>query len=312
MSLAAGLLLYSIAVCLSGPPVLRRLTRDGHAPRHGVAAWLIAVSSVLVSWLTATALIVADLFVGGEHRHGVLASCLAYLCDVVFGHAGRVAQSVLFTVAASGVIALAFAAARLLLRLVHLRARTREHADAVRLVGRCVSADGVYVIDAADRAAYCVSGRRPVIVVTTGALAALDADELGAVLAHERAHLKGHHHLVLATLRSLAAVFPKLTLMTEGAAEVSRLLEMCADDAAVRRFGARPLLSGLMSLAGAAPAGALGVAAVAAMSRAERLAVPATPPMRLRACAALISASLVISGGPLLTIVLMASGALVC
>lgn len=82
---------------------------------------------------------------------------------------------------------------------------------------------------------------------------------------------------MVTALRGLGVVFPRLTLMTAGAAEVSRLLEMCADDAAVRRYGHRALLTGLMALAGAAPAGALGAADVAVLSRAERLALPPGP-----------------------------------
>ena len=44
-----------------------------------------------------------------------------------------------------------------------------------------------------EPAAYCVSGRPPAIVVTTAALGALDDRQLDAVVAHERAHLAGHH-----------------------------------------------------------------------------------------------------------------------
>jgi hypothetical protein len=43
----------------------------------------------------------------------------------------------------------------------------------------------------------CVSGRHPMVIVTTGALRALDAGQLDAVLAHARAHLAGLHHRLL-------------------------------------------------------------------------------------------------------------------
>jgi Zn-dependent protease with chaperone function len=143
------------------------------------------------------------------------------------------------------------------------------------------------VIDAAEPAAYCVSGRPPAIVVTSATLAALGQDELSAVLAHERAHLTGGHLNVVAALRSLASVFPNVALMTQGAAHVARLLEMCADDAAARRHGNAALVSGLMALAGAAPAEALAAADKAVVTRAERLTAPPTRRVRLRAQAAL-------------------------
>ena len=118
---------------------------------------------------------------------------------------------------------------------------TREHAEAARIVGRRAGGpDAAFVLDAARPAVYCVPGRPPTIVLTTGALAVLDPEQLAAVLAHERAHLAGRHHLLLAVTRSLAAVAPFVPLFARGAAEVARLAEMRADDAAVRRAGGDP------------------------------------------------------------------------
>ncbi|MET0994241.1 MAG: M56 family peptidase, partial [Mycobacterium sp.] len=61
MSVAACLLLFSFVVLAVGPPVLRRLTQTGDSPRLGVAAWMAAIVSVLVSWVAATLFTVADL-----------------------------------------------------------------------------------------------------------------------------------------------------------------------------------------------------------------------------------------------------------
>lgn len=58
MTIAASLLIYSVAVIAFGPSLLRRLTRNGEAPRGGVAAWLIAISSVLITWVFAAVLVV--------------------------------------------------------------------------------------------------------------------------------------------------------------------------------------------------------------------------------------------------------------
>jgi beta-lactamase regulating signal transducer with metallopeptidase domain len=157
-----------------------------------------------------------------------------------------------------------------------------------------------------------VSGRPSVIVVTSAAVSALDGRELAAVLAHERAHLAGRHSLAVTTLRGLAAVFPKLTLMREGASQVPRLLEMCADDASARRHGRAPLLSGLIALCRAAPAGALAAADLAVLARVERLAAPPAEPAIARARAALTSVVAVIVAGPFLTVTLAAAGLLMC
>jgi Zn-dependent protease with chaperone function len=168
------------------------------------------------------------------------------------------------------------------------------------------------VIEAAQPAANCVSGRPSAIVVTTAALAALDNPQLAAVLAHERAHLTGRHSLVVTGLRGLATVFPHLGLMTEGLQEVSRLLEMCADDAAARRHGTGALLSGLLTLCRAAPAEALAAADLAVLARAERLAAAPQDQAHAKARAALISVVTALAAGPLITAALAASGALMC
>ena len=56
---------------------------------------------------------------------------------------------------------------------------------------------GALVVDSPAAAAYCVPGFRSRIVISAGTLALLDAPELAAVLAHERAHVRARHDLVL-------------------------------------------------------------------------------------------------------------------
>jgi Zn-dependent protease with chaperone function len=180
------------------------------------------------------------------------------------------------------------------------------------MVGRRTAERDVVILDAAEPAAYCVSGRPPAIVVTTAALGALDDRQLDAVVAHERAHLAGHHPHVVAALRSLAAAFPRLALITDGAQQVSRLLEMCADDVAARRHGRGALLSGLLALSGVAPAGALGAADIAVLARAERLTAPRAQLARVRSQAALTSTVTAMVAGPLISVALAASGVLMC
>lgn len=311
MSIAAVLLLYGLMVLVFGPSLLRRLTFDGNAPRFGVAAWLTAIVSVLTTWFTAAILFVVDI-TGHWYRGTFAVSCLAKLRGVVLGDAGLEPQVGMLTLAAGGAVALAVVGVRLARTLGRLRRGANDHAEAVRLVGKPTGVENVIVVDAPEAAAYCVYGRPPTIVVTSAAVAALDERQLGAVLAHERAHLTGHHPNVVAALRSLATVFPRLPLMTEGAAEVSRLLEMCADDAATRDQGRNALLSGLITLAGVAPSGALGAADVAVLTRAKRLTAPAARRARVRTAVHLSSAMTIMVAGPLITVVVAISGALMC
>jgi Zn-dependent protease with chaperone function len=315
VSEAACLFLYSLAVLIAGPPLLRALTRYGHAPRFGVAAWLTAIATVVAIWFVVAADTFVEVASHWNYPRALAMSCLARLRGVIVvmsDSVGLAPQATLGGLVAAAALVAVLAGGRLASNVSTMRARTHQHAEAVRLVGRRTDDPDVVIVAAAERAAYCVAGRPPVIVVTSAAVAALDHDELAAVLAHERAHLAGHHSLVVTTLRGLAAVFPKLTLMREGVAQVSRLLEMCADDASARRYGKAPLLSGLMALCRTAPAGVLAAADVAVLERAERLATPQADQVVARARAALAGMVAVLLTGPFLTLTLAASGALLC
>ena len=132
------------------------------------------------------------------------------------------------------------------------------------------------VLDVPQPAAYCVPGRPAAIVLTSGALAVLDRAQLGAVLAHERAHLAGRHHLLIALSRGLAASFPGVPVFTRGPAEVARLAELCADDAAARRSGRPALVAALLAMGtgAAVPAPALAATSGAVSARVHRLLDP--------------------------------------
>jgi Zn-dependent protease with chaperone function len=164
---------------------------------------------------------------------------------------------------------------------------------------------------------YCVPGRPPTIVVTTGALAVLEPGQLTAVLAHERAHLAGRHHLLLALTRSLAAVAPFVPLFARGAVEVARLAEMLADDSAARRGGAqgrRTLLTALLAMAGGtaaprpaspalatlAPASWLPATGGVVATRVRRLAEPPAPALRARYRLTLAALTLAIAAATVL------------
>jgi len=308
---AVGLLVYSLVVVVAGPPLLRRLTRSGHVPRLDVVAWLTAIASVLITWIAAAVAAVLDVLGHWNHGHFV-AACLAKLFGVAAGDAGMVPRAALITIAVAAAVVAAATVIRLTRTLMRIRKRAQRHAQAVRIVGRRTDEHDVVILDAPEPAAYCVSGRPPAIVVTTAAVGALDERQLHAVVAHERAHLSGHHAHIVATLRSLAAALPRITLITEGADQVSQLLEMCADDVAARRHGRGALLSGLLALSGVTPAGALGAADVAVVARAQRLAAPDAQPALARSRAALTGIVTVMATGPLVAAALAASGALRC
>ncbi len=88
-----------------------------------------------------------------------------------------------------------------------------------------------------DRAdAFALPGRPGRVVVTAGMLRALSAPERAALLAHERAHLSGRHHLFLTAAAYAAAVHPALRMLR---VPLGYHLERWADEAAAASVGDR-------------------------------------------------------------------------
>jgi Zn-dependent protease with chaperone function/uncharacterized membrane protein len=302
ITVVVGLLLYSVAMLVAAPPLLQAMTCSGNAPRLGVLTWLSAIGTVVGSWLATAVMVIIEAISHWTHPRTVASSCLARLQRTISGDAGIAPQITLVVIVAAVTVAAAITGVRLATAVLGMRARAHEHARAVRLVGHRTGEADVVIVEAAKAAAYCVAGRPPAIVVTSAARAALDDRQLAAVLAHERAHLAGHHAMIVSALRALAAMFPRLSLFTYGAREVSRLLEMCADDVAVRRHGSQALLTGLITLCTAAPAEALAAADLAVLARAERLARPPQESVKVKTRAVLASVIAIMAAGPLIAV----------
>jgi Zn-dependent protease with chaperone function len=314
MSVACCLLVYSFAVAVLGPRLLVGLTGTGVAPCLGVATWLAVIGTVIVSWAAAGAFLLGELVRDWNHPDRTFDTCLAALRSLALGNHGVLVQVPLLMLTSFAALALTVLAATLARSLVRARASTHEHARMARLAGRPVTGREAVVLDAAERVAYCVAGHPDTIVVTSAALDALDDRHLGAVLSHERAHLAGRHHLLLALTRALATTLPQLRLFTTGAVEVAQLLEMCADDAAARTHGSPTVLEALLTLSTGTPvpATALSASGVGVLARAHRLATPPGPILRWRVRLLLSTITVLVLTGPVITGLLAASGMSFC
>ncbi|PBC67368.1 peptidase M48-like protein [Streptomyces sp. TLI_235] len=119
-----------------------------------------------------------------------------------------------------------------------LAAQRGQLAAARRAVaGLAAEGDTVVVPDPAAEA-FALPGRPGLVVVTSGMLAALDERERRVLIAHERAHLAGRHHLFSRAVHVAAAVHPALRGLR---APLDLHLERCADEDAARTVGDRPL-----------------------------------------------------------------------
>lgn len=270
MTSALLLLLYALVASMAGPRLLRTASWPSRTPRVGILAW----QSLSVSVVTAVALATLALTLGLHHVSTDVAS-VADLCAATLQHLYRTPGG-----AAGSLIGAALFIAglgRLLYSLVRLgidrRREKARFAQVLDLVARRDTTSGVLVIDHSSPYAFCLSGLSPRVVVTSALLATLSARQVAAVLAHESAHLRQHHHLVLFFSRVLSSAFGALAPWLHTAQQqTAYLVELMADDAAARRVGDQPLREALTELKDM-PVGvaALAASALGVEDRVQRL-----------------------------------------
>ena len=286
----AALLLLAAVAPAAWAPCLSRAAWPLRAPRAGIAAWLACpLSAVVCSALAGLVLAIPCAQLSTDPA--ALRACLSLLRAQYTSPAGAV------TGVAGGLLAVAvvgrltwFCGAA----VVAARRRRAAHDDVLAVIAKPGPAADVRVIDGDRPAVYCLPGRRR-IVLTTGALTCLDDGELDAVLAHERAHLAGRHHIVLALAMALQRAFPVVGFFAVAARQIAYLVEIAADDAAGRRAPRLTVASALLVVATAGvPAGALGAGGSAAAHRIQRLIYPPSRDSRARravTCLALVTAA---------------------
>jgi hypothetical protein len=280
VTVAAILIVYAACAGTVGSWMLGRARWPARAPLLAIITYLAGAWSVVAALVLAgLTLAVHATALGGELSH-LIGACVLRLRDAYATPGGATVAGLGLTLAAAVVARTALTA------VTHLRAVRRHalrHAQTARLVGRREPALGAVLVDHEQPAAYCVAGPHPTVILTTAALQALDPDQVDAVLAHERAHLAYRHHQLLAIARIGRQMLPFLPLMRDADTQITRLVEMHADDAATAGRGAGPLATALVILATAAgPAPGLGAAATDAVQRIQRLLSPAEPLGRVR------------------------------
>lgn len=307
MKVSIALLLYAGAMSTVGGAWLRRARWPQRAPRLGVLAWQALSGSILSAvMLAGLALAVPVSFVGGDLA-SVLDTCAALLTEQ-YSTPGGVLTGALG--AALTLVVLARAALRLAASFWAVRRVRAAQRLRLALVAQADVALGALVLNHPRPAAYCLPGGGGRVVVTSGALAALDDAQVAAVLGHERAHLRGRHHVVNQVAGGLRTAFPFVPALCVASDQIAQLTEMIADDGAIRRGADRlTLASALVRLAEAhAPAGALGAGGATVVCRVRRLLVETPPvagPGRLLALAgmALVAAApLVVAVAPALAV----------
>ncbi|MFE3827912.1 M56 family metallopeptidase [Streptomyces sp. NPDC059092] len=317
MIAALALTGYAVLVGAVAPYGLARARWAHRAPAVAVLAW----QGLMVTFVVSVALAAYHLVLTEEHVHrgvvGLLSIC-GVAADAPVGSGGAPVDSggapvgsggapvgsggapavpsaapgassaVSAAPPAGGAVPLLVPAAVVLLPLGSLlrtawrsrRARQRR-LDLLALVGVPAPEYGATVVEHDVPAVYCLPGRRRRVVVSRGALDVLSDDQLRAVLAHEHAHLAGRHHLLHMATDAFARAFPGLPLARHARAQTALLLEMAADDRALRRHPRETLAAAMCEVAaGRAPRGALGAGGPGTLIRVRRVLAPQPRPHR--------------------------------
>jgi Zn-dependent protease with chaperone function len=139
----------------------------------------------------------------------------------------------------------------LLLTYYKIERQRRRHRELLSLLAS-PSADGTgtMVINHDSPVAYCLpGGARSVTVLSDGLMAALEPAELRAVLIHENAHLNQRHHLLLWAFAAWRQALPWLPTTRLAQEAVNSLIEMLADDVALRTESKATLIKAIAIVA---------------------------------------------------------------
>jgi Zn-dependent protease with chaperone function len=294
-----ALVLAAVAACCVGGA---RVLAGASWPRRSPAAAILLWQALGLGWGLAMVGVLVAAGVADEQL-GVARNALAQAAGLMRGAADPAAGPTgllpvlrLAALIAGLVLALLFCWLLVASSAAVLRGRQRQRALLSLLAHGDPKVPGALVVDHPAAAAYCLPGLRSAIVISSGALELLDQAELAAVLAHERAHLRERHDLVLLPFTALLRAFRWSGVAIRAHKAVALLVEMHADDRALRQRPARELATALLRV-GAAGGGQAPVGALAAgdaltgdvAARVARLLRPApglSVPARALVCAA--------------------------
>jgi Zn-dependent protease with chaperone function len=143
----------------------------------------------------------------------------------------------------------------LLLTYYKIQRQRRRHRELLDLLASpSAGGPGTMVINLDSPVAYCLpGGARSVTVLSDGLMAALEPAELRAVLIHENAHLSQRHHLLLWAFAAWRQALPWLPTTRLAQEAVSSLIEMLADDVALRTESRATLIKAIAIVASGSP-----------------------------------------------------------
>ncbi|MFF2549846.1 M48 family metalloprotease [Nocardia sp. NPDC058058] len=263
-----------LALLLAGPipALLSRATWPYRSPRAALVLWqAIALAAVLSAFGSGLAIASRLLVPGGDGRPtttpskeiAALGLPLWLALVTVFALTLLIGARLIFSVIRVG---------------VHTRRRRAKHRMLVDLLdqgGVARQSADIRVLAATEPIAYCLPGLRRRVVLSQGTVTNLSQEELTAIVSHERSHLRARHDLVLEAFTAAHEAFPRVVRSKSALDSVKLLIELLADDSAVKVTGPTPLARALVACSNStAPQGAMAVGGPTTLIRIQRLAGP--------------------------------------
>lgn len=280
MTSALALVVSALLVGWFAPRHLRRVDLRRRDPMPVIVAWLLAIGGFLLAGAVGVLLLIAP-------DHGSIAGLVALLqqCWASLLHGSPPTTEVVLGVLGAGVLlaGLVRFAIVLVTDVRRIRGVRREQLSTVRLAARRDDHCPRTLWLAHERPlAFSFAGNPGVIVATEGLKRHLSAESAAAVLTHERAHLRGRHHLLIMVIDAARRTLPFVPLFREAPGALRELVEMAADVEAVREHGRSAVRSALLAVTQhSVPRGALAIASDAVDIRLARLASHTRSPRRI-------------------------------
>lgn len=253
-----ALAVLAIVLAWPAPMILSRAAWPARSPFTAMILWqAIALAGGL-------SMIGAMLIWGLAPLGDTLLEGLGALSAIVFGNGPAGALGVWHVFALSAALLLGtHLIFTLLLTYARIHRQRSRHRDLLQLLSSPSpeSADTV-VINHPAPVAYCLpGGARSVTVLSDGLVDLLEPAELEAVLLHEQTHLTQRHHLLLWAFAAWRAALPWLPTSQLAQSSVNELIEMLADDEALKSVEKGSLIQAIAIVAagpGTAPASSTG------------------------------------------------------
>lgn len=231
MTVAVGLLAAAVLIGLLGPVYLRGAVSPRVRPGLALTGWIVSVLAVVAFAVAGAVLLSVPHNESVDSLIGMATACVntgEHLWETMLRLSG-------VTVVLGAVLRTVFVTVRMGRKD---SARKHRHLTTLKLLGKPDpdAQDPLFWLTESTPVAYSLGGRKGTIVASTG-IAALNPAAREAVLAHERAHLRGRHHRLVLLVGVLFRALPFVPLFRAAPPMVRVLVELSADATAARSCG---------------------------------------------------------------------------